>query len=49
MNNTHVLGLQVFEKPFYIETDVGATGIGVVLLQEGRPIAYYKKTLSVHN
>jgi len=34
------LKLPNFEKPFTLKTDVCCTGIGAVLAQEGRPIAF---------
>lgn len=38
MASTPVLGLPDFEKPFTVETDACATGVGDVLLQQGHPI-----------
>jgi hypothetical protein len=49
MSCTPVLAMPDFSKPFCIETDACATGIGAVLLQAGHPIAYYSKALSVNN
>ena len=49
MSKTPVLAIPDFTKPFCIETDACATGIGAVLLQEGHPVAYYSKALSVNN
>ncbi|GMJ12521.1 hypothetical protein HRI_004921300 [Hibiscus trionum] len=40
-----VLALPNFNKKFYLETDVSPEGIGGVLTQEGRHIAYLSKAL----
>jgi hypothetical protein len=49
MTTTHVLAVPNFTKEFVIETDACETGIGVVLSQEGHPIAYFSKCLSATN
>jgi hypothetical protein len=43
------LALPDFAKPFHIEIDTCATGIGAVLLQDGHPLAYVSKALGVKN
>lgn len=49
MSNTTVLALPDFTQPFTSETDGCAMGIGVVLSQQGHPVAYYSKALGVRN
>jgi hypothetical protein len=45
MTTTPVLALPNFKLQFTVETDACAEGIGVVLMQQGQPIAYLSKAL----
>ncbi|XP_072962659.1 uncharacterized mitochondrial protein AtMg00860-like [Typha angustifolia] len=44
-----VFALADFTKPFTIECNVSGVGIGAVLMQEGRLVAYMSKALSEHS
>jgi len=44
--STPVLALPDSSKPFILEIDASTVGIGVVLAQDGHPIAYFSKKLS---
>ena len=46
VSNVPTLGLSDFSKPFILETDTCASGIMVVLVQEGRPLAFLSQALA---
>jgi hypothetical protein len=45
LSTSPVLALPNFAKPLSIETNASAGGIGAVLAQDGRPLAYLNRAL----
>lgn len=49
MTTPPLLSLPNFQKPFVLETDACATGLGAVLMQDGKPLAFFSKGLGPVN
>lgn len=47
MMSTPVLALPNFETQFKVHTDASDVGIGAILMQKGRPIAFMSKALGI--
>ena len=48
LTTTHVLILPDVHKPFSVYCDASYTGLGCVLMQEGRVVAYSSQQLKIH-
>ncbi|KAL0540883.1 hypothetical protein IC582_020904 [Cucumis melo] len=49
MMSLPILALPKFDRPFEIETDASGFGVGAVLIQDKRPIAFYGHTLAIRD
>ena len=46
MSEVPILGLPNFNQPFVLETDASDCGVGAVLMQGGRSLAFISQTLA---
>lgn len=49
MRSTPVLALPDFHKPFIIETDAFQGGVGAMLMQDKKSLAYLSKAIGIRN
>jgi hypothetical protein len=49
LTSAPVLALLNFQEPFVLETDASGIGIGAVIMQQGKAIAYYSSALCPRN
>jgi predicted Zn-dependent protease len=45
MSSPPLLSLPDFSQPFTLETNACATGLGAVLMQQGKPLSFFSKSL----
>lgn len=46
LTSASALAMPNFTEPFLIECDASGMGLGAVLMQQGRPVAYFSKGLA---